>query len=505
MRKSTLVISMAIAASAAPCSVVAKKNVDKEAKKPNIILIITDQQRFDCLGIAGNSVIKTPNIDAIARDGVRFTNGYSSCPSSTPARAGLLTGLSPWHHGMLGYFKLAKEYKYEMPTMLSGAGYSTFAIGKLHYDLQRNLHGFDGALLDESGRVESPGFVSDYRVWFAKEAPGVNPDTTGIGWNDHRGGVYLLDEKLHPTTWTAEQSVKYIADYNSPKPMMLKVSFARPHSPYDPPQRYFDMYKDAPVEEPWIGEWAMPFSGMQNTADAAFGDFGINHALNSRRHYYAAITFIDDKVGEIILELKKRDMYDNSVIIFTSDHGDMMGDHYHWRKTYPYEGSARVPFIVKYPKSTKLLCKKGAVDYGAVELRDVLPTFLDVAGLPVPSDMDGKSLLQYATDKDYKWREYIDLEHATCYGPDNYWCALTDGKIKYIWNLHNGTETLFDLEADPHEIIDQSKNALYSVKIALWRKRMVDHLTERGETFVKDGELQTVSKTVLLSPNYPRN
>lgn len=505
MGKSTIVVSMALAATAAPSGAVAKKNVEKEAQKPNIILIVTDQQRFDCLGVAGNKIIKTPNIDAIAGDGVLFTNGYSSCPSSTPARAGLLTGMSPWHHGMLGYYKLAPKYKYEMPVMLSEAGYSTFAIGKLHYDPQRNIHGFDGALLDESGRVESPGFISDYRAWFAQQAPGLNPDSTGIGWNDHRGGVYLLDEKLHPTTWTAEQSVNYIKNYNSSKPMMLKVSFARPHSPYDPPERYFDMYKDAPIEEPWLGEWAAQFADRQTTPDAAFGNFGTEHAINSRRHYYAAITFIDDKVGEIIAELKKRGMYDNSIIIFTSDHGDMMGDHHHWRKTYPYEGSARVPFIVKYPKAEKLAIKKGSVDCHTVELRDVLPTFLDVAGLAIPADMDGKSLLALAKNGRYKWREYIDLEHATCYSADNYWCALTDGKTKYIWNLHTATETLFDLLADPHEITDQSTSARYAAELAMWRGRMVDHLSERGEPFVKDGELLKVSKTVLLSPYYPRD
>lgn len=153
--------------------------------KPNLILIMTDQQRFDCVGAMGNPYISTPNIDALAGDGALFMNAYSSTPSSTPARAGLLTGCSPWKHGMLGYSKVAQKYPYEMPQMLKEAGYYTFGIGKMHYTPQRNLHGYHGALLDESGRVESPDFVSDYRQWFTMEAPGLNPDETGIGWNAH--------------------------------------------------------------------------------------------------------------------------------------------------------------------------------------------------------------------------------------------------------------------------------------------------------------------------------
>ncbi|HRT97473.1 MAG TPA: sulfatase-like hydrolase/transferase, partial [Planctomycetota bacterium] len=127
-------------------------------KSPNILFLMTDQHRGDCIGADGNRVIRTPNLDRIAHEGVLFRCAYTSTPSCTPARAGLLTGLSPWHHGMLGYGAVADAYRNEKPKMLREAGYQTLGIGKMHWSPQRNLHGFHRTMLDESGRVESKDF-----------------------------------------------------------------------------------------------------------------------------------------------------------------------------------------------------------------------------------------------------------------------------------------------------------------------------------------------------------
>lgn len=472
------------------------------AKKPNIILIMTDQQRGDCVGWV-NPEVKTPHLDAIAREGFCFDNGYSTTPSSTPARAALLTGMSPWHHGMLGYGRVARTYKYELPAMLRKNGYYTFGIGKMHWFPQKALHGFHGTLVDESGRTEQDGYVSDYRDWFKLQAPDQNPDELGIGWNDHTGGTYPLDEKLHPTYWTGETAVEFIHHYKSDKPLFLKVSFARPHSPYDPPQRYLDMYKETKILEPAIGTWAKGFADSPKSPSAAFGDYGVDHAIDSRRHYYAAITFIDDQIGRVIQALKEEGLYENSVILFVSDHGDMLGDHYHWRKTYAYEGSSNVPYMIRLPEQIKTILKPGSHLSQVVELRDIMPTFLDIAGGQVPTDIDGSSLLPLLQDTQPVWREYIDLEHATCYSPDNYWCGLTDGKMKYIWFFHSGKEQLFHLEKDPQEKTDLSDNKRYAKTLVRWRERMVKHLSERGEEYIKDGKLQKLYKTRLYSPNYP--
>ena len=127
-----------------------------EKKQPHIILIMTDQQRWDALGCAGNEAVISPNVDRLAADGHLFCNAYTAAPSSTPARAGMLTGMSPWHHGLLGYGQVADHYPYEMPQMLKDLGYHTLGIGKMHWHPQNVLHGFEATILDESGRVESP-------------------------------------------------------------------------------------------------------------------------------------------------------------------------------------------------------------------------------------------------------------------------------------------------------------------------------------------------------------
>lgn len=502
--RNTLYPALALAASTGmwPHQAIARQH-------PHIILIISDQHRGDAMHCMGNSSVITPNLDALAHDGTLFTSGYTSAPSSTPARAGLLTGLSPWHHGMLGYGRVGSHYRYEMPRMLRELDYYTFGIGKMHWFPQKSLHGFHGTLVDESGRVETEDFISDYRLWFQMQAPGLNPDSTGIGWNAHGAGEYKLPEELHPTAWTGKMACEMIHNHKkgNKQPLFLKISFARPHSPYDPPQRLFDLYKKQEIPAPWIGEWckgkeyARPQDPATAPKDAAFGNFGTAYAQNSRRHYYANVTFIDEEIGKVIQALKEEGMYDNALICYVSDHGDMLGDHHHWRKTYPYEGSVHIPYIVKWPAGYDFA--KGQQIDAPVELRDLLPTFLEAAGGQIPEDMDGQSLFRLMKGHSESWRKYIDLEHATCYSPDNYWCALTDGKIKYVWRFHTGEEELFDLVKDPHELHNVAYEKAYHYQLQELRNAMIEHLSERGEEFVKDGQLQTLKRTLLYSPLFP--
>jgi arylsulfatase len=481
--------------------------VGSVGKAPHIILIMTDQQRADALGCAGNEAVISPNIDQLASEGHLFCNAYTAAPSSTPARAGMLTGMSPWHHGLLGYGKVAEHYKYEMPQMLRNLGYHTLGIGKMHWTPQNALHGFETTLIDESGRVESPYFKSDYRKWFDIQAFGLNPDSTGVDWNGHGAKAYALPERLHPTVWTGDRAVEAIRGYSSEKPLFLKISFARPHSPYDAPQRIVDMYVEKNIPAPVVGDWCadMPIDGHPELhPTAAKGNFGIDYAKNSRKYYYASITFIDEQVGRIMEELKKKGMYDEALICFVADHGDMLGDHNMWRKTYAYEGSAAIPFIIKLPEKMEGGLKKGEVLEQPVELRDLLPTFLDMNHQKVPEDMDGASLLPLLQKEKCIWRKYIDIEHSTAYWEDNYWCALTDGKIKYIWFFRTGQEQLFDLVKDPHELNDVSGSCSYRGILKKMRQAMINHLKERGEEWVKDNRLMIRNQNLLYSPNYPK-
>jgi len=474
--------------------------------KPNILYLMTDQHRADCLGCAGNKTIKTPNLDSIAADGVLFPNAYTSTPSCTPARAGILTGLSPWHHGMLGYGRVAGQYPFELPQAIRDAGYYLFGIGKMHWYPQKKLRGYHGLLVDESGRVETPGFVSDYRLWFKQQAPELDPDATGIGWNDYRAKAYALPERLHPTTWTADRAVEFIEKYDRTEPFLLKVSFARPHSPYDPPQRFMDMYNVDDMPAPVVGDWAKQYAQHEEPPNTSLwhGDLGVRQARESRRAYYASVTFIDEQIGRILAVLKKRSLYDNTLILFFADHGDMLGDHHLWRKTYAYESSANIPMILRWPKSMGMDGQRGRTLPQPTELRDVLPTFLDAAGAPIPGHLDGKSLLEPVRGNTKNWRPWIDLEHSMCYDQDH-WTALTDGRLKYIYFAYDGREQLFDLAKDPGELHNLAAEPACEPVLKEWRERMVKHLSERGEEFVSGGKLTLRKKRLLYSPNYPKN
>jgi arylsulfatase len=473
------------------------------AKKPNILFLMTDQHRADCLGIDGkNPVIHTPNLDRIGREGAYFSSAYSCTPTCTPARAALLTGMGPWRNGMLGYSKVADEYPVEMPRILGDAGYQTLGIGKMHWHPQRNHHGFDKLILDESGRTLSPDFISDYRAWFNSMAPDKEYDCTGVGWNDYDSKVYQLPEELHPTRWTADVAVRFLEERNEDKPFFMKVSFARPHSPYDPPKRWMDYYADADIPKPFLGDWCDKYrKRSDDTKHLWHGDLGWEQVRSSRQGYYGSISFLDEQIGRILDALEARGELDNTLILMTADHGDMTGDHHIWRKSYAYESSARIPMLLRWPKSVD--APRGQRLSQPVEIRDVLPTFLDIAGAEAPLPLDGKSMLDLVRGKTEDWREYIDLEHDICYSKENHWTALANRKWKYIFHAFDGTEQLFDLENDPGEEKDLAPLSAHADELKKWRQRMVAHLEERGPEWVKDGKLMIRKKRYLLSPNYP--
>jgi len=477
----------------------------RSKQRPNILYLMTDQHRGDCLGCAGNKAIKTPNLDSVADDGVLFSSAYTSTPSCTPARSAILTGLSPWHHGMIGYGRVADEYPFELPRALRDAGYYLFGIGKMHWYPQKKLRGYHELLVDESGRVQTPGFVSDYRLWFKEQAPDMDPDATGIGWNDYRTKAYALPGRLHPTRWTADRAVEFIEEYSRPESFVLKVSFARPHSPYDPPKRFMDMYNEDDMPAPHVGDWAARYAEHKDPPNPSLwrGDLGVGQAKRSRRGYYGSITFIDEQIGRILTALKKRGLYDNTLIVFFSDHGDMLGDHHLWRKTYAYEGSAKIPMLLRWPKTMGMDHQRGKRLPQPVELRDVLPTFLDAAGEPVPKHLDGKSMLDLIRGNTKNWRPFIDLEHSMCYSKEH-WTALTDGKVKYIYYAYDGLEELFDLTNDPAELRNLASETAHRDLLIRWRRHMVEHLSERGEQFVSNGELVVRKKRLLYSPHYPK-
>src|SRR5699024_6341538 len=183
--------------------------------------------------------------------------------------------------------------------------------------------------------------------------------------------------------------------------------------------------------------------------------------------------------------LRRHKLLDDTVILFTSDHGEMLGDHHMWRKTFPYEASARVPFFVKPAAGMDL--PTDVVSSAPVGLQDVMPTLLDAAGLDVPTTCAGRSVLPLAHGDD-GWREYQHGEHAGQYDYNDGMHYPTDGHLKYVWYTQPGREHLFDIDADPNELQDLSDTA-DAVTLGLWRERLVNTLADRPEGFVRDGEL----------------
>jgi len=467
-------------------------------RKPNIIFIMADQWRGDYLGAAGADWIKTPNLDRIAREGAVFTKAYTSTPSCTPARSALLTGMSPWGHGLLGYDRGVAHYPREKPVILGEAGYHTVGIGAHHFDPRKR------------GYHESAG-RGDYNKWFEKMAPGKEMNPHNLGLVDHRARDWPHEEHLHLSYWTANQGINFLEHYQGDKPYFMKLSFHRPHPEIDPPKRWFNYYKENGVPEAVIGEWAEEKYGHITDIPAKderrnnfLGNFGKEVIRESRAGYCGCMSFVDEQIGRFLEALKKRGDLENTLILFTADHGDTMGDHHHWRKTYAYEGSARIPMIIRWPESMNLKADRGQNIRELVELRDVLPTFIETAGIPESDDMEGKSMFKLIKGESGDWRKTLDLEHSQFYWPENNWTALTDGRYKYIYFATDGDQQLFDLDNDPGEMVNLAEKPEYEKLLNSWRQRMVQHLTVRGEPWVIDSDLGK-HKGILFGPNHPKN
>lgn len=478
-------------------------------KKANVLLIMTDQQRWDSLGCYGNDVIETPNLDWLASMGTVFEKAYTPSPSCVPARASLLTGMDPWNTGILGMGKgqgpMGVGFSHTLSGELAKKEYHTQGIGKMHFYPQRSLNGFHHTILDESGREYDPGFYSDYKQWFDKNKTGPYSITDhGIGWNSWMARPYHAPEFLHPTNWTINESIHFLEHNRDPsKPFFLKTSFARPHSPYDSPEYYFNLYlNNSQVPEAKVGDWAHIHDVEKDAVkpDAWRGVRNKQEIKKARAGYFGSIHHIDYQIGRLLTYLQENKLLNDTMIIFLSDHGDMLGDHNLWRKTYAYEGSAHIPLLIKLPDSFGLIEKHVGEP---VLIQDIMPTILDVLSLQIPEKVDGKSLLPLIKGENCDWREFIHGEHSTCYSEEQEMQYLTDGKIKYIWFPRIDREQLFDLTHDPYECEDLTENASYNQILIMWRKRLVNILEKRDLDLTKNGQLICQKgKPFIKSPHY---
>ncbi len=447
--------------------------------KPNILLFINEQHRGDCLGINGHPVLMTPNMDAIAGAGVRFTHAYTTCPTCIAARRSILSGQFPSTHGMLG-FQEGVEWNIEqtLPAVLANNGYETAWIGRsMHQHPREKRFGFEHIVTLTMDALSE----RDYQIAFRKQRPddweGIYG--TGVMNNDWTARPWHLEEDLHPTNWTVHEALRFLRERDESRPFFLVVSFLAAHPPLLPPAFYLDRYIRTGVPDPVIGDWAVPPPNNGKGLDVGGSSVNLSSEalLCARAGYYGLLNHLDDQIRRILNPNRGVDRMTghNTIVALTSDHGEMLGDHYRWHKIVPYEPSARIPFLMRAPQRFGL--KPGSVVQEPVTLADIMPTLLDMAEIPVPDTVDGQSLLPLLRDERVTKRPYVHIEHAPVHH------CLTDGKEKYIWFAADGREQFFRLSDDPMECRDLSSVPEESDRISRWRSLMISELKDRPEGF----------------------
>ena len=454
------------------------------SRRPNVLLFTTDQQRGDHVGISGHPIVETPNVDSFVDHGAYFPNAYTEIPSTTGARRCLLAGQGSHECGLVGYAAVEWHERNTLPQILADAGYHCINVGFRNLHPARKRYGFHTVIPHDDGEGDR-----DYRAWLtAQLGPTVNEQGHGLDANGWAARPWHLADRYHPTNWTTDTALDQIRKRDPTRPFLLWVSHSRPHSPYDPPRCFWDMYTNAELPEVPVGDWAakhdVPNSGLARNAWR--GHLTPLQSQRARAAYLGLCTHLDYELGRMVEELAGLGLFDDTLVIFTSDHGDMLGDHHLHRKTYAYEGSARIPFLVRYPRGLDL---PNGVFEEVVGLQDVMPTVLEAVGVAIPDSVTGRSVFGAARRE--PWREFIHGEHAPCYSLDEAMHYLTDGREKYIWFPANDEEQFFDLERDRSEIYDLAGRPEHADRVAPWRQRLIELLAGRGDGFSDGSKLLT--------------
>ena len=464
------------------------------AKRPHILLIVTDQQRGDCLGLDGHPVLSTPNMDELGASGAFFRHGYSEVPSCIPARRILISGQNQVSTGMVG-MQGSEEFKppHTVAGELTKAGYQTHLVGKLHQFPFRKRYGFESMVKSDGplGEFNPEKEPDDYHTFLGRH--GYLPSDAmahGLDPNGWVGRPWHLSERLHFTNWCVDESIDFLKRRDPTVPFFLKLSIFAPHPPLIPPQLYYDRYMQMDLPPAAIGDWVdaehTPGTGVEGArVSASRVRIAPDALIRCRAAYYGLVNHIDDQLGCLFTAMRRMGLLNDTFILFTSDHGEMLGDHHMYRKTFAYEASARVPFLARAPQW--MGCHAGQRLNQVVGLQDVAPTLLDAAGAAIPSSMDGRSVLPLMRGEQPAWREFLHGEHSGCYRNEDGMHYLTDGKEKYIWYSQTGQEQLFDLLDDPCECVDLARQAQNAQRVAPWRKRLVAQLKDRPEGF-SDGK-----------------
>ncbi|MEE3258103.1 MAG: sulfatase-like hydrolase/transferase [Candidatus Latescibacterota bacterium] len=421
--------------------------------RPNILWICTDQQRYDTVRALGNEHINTPNIDRLVSEGTAFTHAFCQSPICTPSRASFLTGMYPStvHGCSNGNDYWAGAAPLVTKLLADEAHYDCGLAGKLH-------------LAGAHGRIEPRG-DDGYRVFhWSHDSRDQWPEGHAYAdWVRAHGQVLAelredtasLPPELHQTTWCADKAIEFMREERE-EPWLMSVNIFDPHSPFDPPQEYLDRYDPAALPDPlWSDKDPQAHERLGRVDGAASIDLG--RAKEVLAAYFAMIDLIEDNVWRMLSALEESGQRENTLVIFTSDHGELAGDHQLVGKGCRcYECLVRVPLICSWPGQISA----GAVSDALVELVDIAPTLLELVGVTAPAKMQGRSLWPLLTGVATGHRDFVRSEYYRALNPDSpgrehlqgsYATMIRDQRYKLVCYHDRAMGEFFDLEADPGE------------------------------------------------------
>lgn len=452
-------------------------------KQPNILFVLTDQQRSDTVHAAGNPYIRTPVMDRLCREGVNFRKGYTPSPVCASARAAIVTGQHPHNNGCYDNGFPQPQDRPSMMDLLSTAGYYCHGVGKMHFTPERNaLRGFHSRETQEEicRTVE----VDDYLKAVHEEGFEHVHDVMGA-----RGEMYYIPQisqlpaRLHPTAWVADRSIDFLKRRDPSKPFFLWSSFIHPHPPFSPPTPWNKLYRGANMPLPRRPEamedlWTH-FNVTQNRYK--YRDAGLDDRMLQvmRAYYWACVSFIDYSVGRILEVLEAEGELDNTLILWSSDHGEFLGDYNCFGKRSFLDVAARVPMLVRHPDRFS----GGVVEDTPASLIDLFPTFLGAAGAdPGDAELDGVDLAGLVGKG----------ESRTIYGQiqqgDRGVYMAYDGDLKYVYSAGDQKEYLLDHRVDPEETRNAAYNLFYAEDVKRMRDGLIQFFQSEGYTNPLDGD-----------------
>jgi len=461
-------------------------------KRPNILFITTDEQRFDTLGCYGNSIIHTPSLDRIANEGVRFDRCYVQNPMCMPSRMSIMTGRYPSEHGCnINCVGIPPhEQEQTMMACLHRAGYYTAAIGKMHMMPKWGPFGYDYLDLSE-GQADRNNQYTDYLQ--AKGLAGKQNEALG---EKLPFGIYtsVLPPEDTIDGFVGRRATSWLGAYDREQPFFCWVSFSNPHFPFNPPQPYDTMYDpdQIPLPPRREGELDGKPTHRQYRDERGYGAITDDQTRKMIANYYGTISLIDDQVAALLESLEQRGLLEDTLIAFTSDHGDLLGDHGLLLKSGVtfYDSCVRVPTMIRYPEAFT----PGLVFADPVETIDLPATFLDVAGVEAPTTMQGRSLVGLAEGEIDDWRDdafsEINLHILpTMHGPRSqnyrdYVAMVCTREWKYVHYPNLGLAELYDLVHDPNELTNLAEDPACADTVNAMRLRLLNRFMNNQSAFI---------------------